>query len=156
MLRFHIGNVVVRSPNPLNYLSMTNLVKITSKSDIIGAVASTLCFLHCLAAPILFVAQAGLAVGGEAHPWWWGALDTLFLGISLLAVYWSAQKTTKLWIRYAFWSLWIFLAIVILNEKLGILHLPEEIIYFPTLGLIALHFYNRHYCSCTDDTCCVD
>ncbi len=135
---------------------MTNLLNLSSKSDIIGAMASVLCFLHCLATPILFVAQAGLASAEESRPWWWGTMDMLFLAISFFAVYWSARNTSKQWIKYAFWSLWIMLALIIVNEKLEIGHLAEELIYVPTIGLILLHFYNRHYCRCENDGCCVD
>lgn len=135
---------------------MTSLVNLTSKSDIIGAAASTLCFVHCLATPLLFAAHAGLMTEETAHPWWWGMLDMVFLGISFFAVYWSVKNTTKTWIRYAFWALWLVLAFIIINEKFEITHLAEETIYLPTLALISLHFYNRRYCKCGNDVCCVE
>ncbi|UII81297.1 MerC domain-containing protein [Flagellimonas sp. CMM7] len=135
---------------------MTNLVNLRSKSDVIGGITSTLCFLHCLAAPFLFAAQAGMVAGEESHPWWWGTLDTAFLAISFFAVYWSAKKTSKPWVKRAFWSLWLLLALIIVNEKFELMHLVEEIIYLPTVALILLHFYNRHFCRCNDDNCCAD
>jgi len=135
---------------------MTNLVNLTSKSDSIGTLASILCFLHCLATPFLFAAQAGMTVEHESHPWWWSSFDMIFLAISFFAVYWSARKTSKKWVTYAFWCLWTLLAVIIFNEKLEIGHLAEELIYLPTLGLISLHFYNRHYCHCENDNCCTD
>lgn len=135
---------------------MVNLVNLTSKSDIIGAITSTLCFLHCLATPLLFVTQAGLTVGEESHPWWWGTLDIVFLGISFFAVYWSTKKSSKRWIKPVFWGFWAILAGIILNEKFELLHLPEALIYVPTLGLIVLHFYNRRYCHCENERCCAD
>lgn len=133
---------------------MTNLLTLRSKSDIIGALASTLCFAHCLATPFFFVAQAGLMVGEASHPWWWGTLDLLFLAIAFFAVYWSAKHTSQPWIKYAFWCLLLVLAAIVINEKLEIAHIAEEAIYIPTLGLISLHFYNRRYCRCEDDGCC--
>lgn len=135
---------------------MTNLLIIKDKSDIIGGIASALCFLHCLMTPLLFVAQAGLLMEEASHPWWWGIIDLGFLTISFLAVYWSAKKTSKQWIKYAFWSQWVLLAMIIVNEKLGIAHLAEEVIYLPTIALIGLHFYNRHFCRCEKDNCCAD
>ncbi|SHG68797.1 MerC domain-containing protein [Flagellimonas flava] len=135
---------------------MANLVNLSSKSDVVGAIASILCFLHCLAAPFLFVVQAGLVAGEGSHPWWWGTLDMGFLAISLLAVYWSAKKTTKGWVKVGFWGLWGVLALIILNEKMGIVHLMEQVIYLPTLGLVFLHFYNRQYCHCKDENCCAE
>ncbi|NAS10631.1 MerC family mercury resistance protein [Flavobacteriaceae bacterium R33] len=132
------------------------VVNLTSKSDFIGVMASSLCFVHCIATPLLFVAQAGSAVAGEVHPWWWGTLDLTFLLISFFAVYWSARKTSKKWVRYAFWGLWGALALIIINEKLELWRLAEEVIYLPTIGLIFLHFYNRRYCQCEDEHCCAD
>ncbi len=135
---------------------MTGLVNIKSRSDIIGATASTLCFVHCLATPFLFVAQAGLAVGEELHPWWWGTLDIVFLVISFLAVYWSAKHSSKRWMKYALWLSWIALTFIVLNEKAALIELREEAIYVPALGLIFFHLYNRKYCTCGKEQCCVD
>lgn len=133
-----------------------NANNMTSKSDLIGIIASALCFLHCLATPLLFVAHAGFTITEESHPWWWGTLDILFLAISFFAVYWSTANTAKRWIKYGFWSLWIILTLIIVNEKWEIGHLAEEVIYLPTLGLVFLHFYNRRYCQCEDEHCCAD
>ena len=124
------------------------------KSDILGSVASSLCLAHCLATPFLFVAHSGHVHGHHTHPFWWGILDMLFIGISLDAVYWSAKNTSKKWMRYALWFSWAFLSFVIINEKLGIFHLAEEIIYFPSIALVVLHLYNRKYCQCSNEDCC--
>lgn len=133
-----------------------NLVQFTSKSDIIGTAASTLCLIHCVATPFLFVAQAEIIGHGETHPMWWGFLDIFFLTISYLAVWWSSQTTTKAWVRYALWISWIALTVIILNEKLSVFPLLEEAIYVPTVALIGLHLYNRRYCHCGDEECCVN
>ena len=135
---------------------MTSLFNLTSRSDIIGATASTLCFVHCLATPFLFVAQAGLTVGEELHPWWWGTLDIVFLVISFFAVYWSARHSSKRWMKSALWLSWITLSFVVLNEKLSLISLWEEAIYPPALALIVFHLYNRKYCTCGKQQCCVD
>ena len=126
---------------------MTSLAKLSSRSDINGASASTLCFIHCLATPFLFVAQAGLLIGEGAHPWWWGTLDLVFLVISAVAVYWSAKHSSKRWMKYALWFSWIALCFIILNEKVHLIALWEEAIYVPALGLIFFHLYNRKYCT---------
>jgi|GEM_PF-219651 len=126
----------------------------TSKSDTIGIVASALCFVHCLATPLLFLAQSHWVIAGDTHPWWWGILDLFFLGFSFFAVYWSSRTTSKLWVKYAFWALWAILLLIIGNEKMGWVSLPEATIYFPTLGLIVLHYYNRRYCRCAETGCC--
>ena len=116
-----------------------NLVQLTSKSDLIGTAASTLCLIHCVATPFLFVAQAEILGHGDAHPVWWGFLDIFFLVISYFAVWWSSQNTTKTWVRYALWISWIVLTMIVLNEKLSVFPLLEEAIYIPTVSLIALH-----------------
>ncbi len=127
-----------------------------SKSDLIGAFASGLCLVHCLATPVFFIAHANMGLHAKVHPSWWGFMDIAFLLLSFLAVYWSAKKTSKKWIAYTFWILWGLLTIFIANEKLVLWHLAEEIVYLPTVGLILLHFYNRRYCHCEDSNCCTE
>ncbi len=135
---------------------MISLVNLSSRSDIIGATASTLCFIHCVATPFLFVAQAGLASAEGSHPWWWGAIDVVFLTISFFAVYWSTKNSSKRWIKYALWSSWIALSFIILNEKVSLVPLWEEAIYAPALALVFFHLYNRKYFSCGEEHCNVD
>ena len=132
------------------------LTQVSTKSDWIGALASGLCLIHCLATPFLFVASAGIGFHGDAHPSWWGALDIIFLVLSFFAVYWSIQNTSETWIKYGFGIVWLLLALIVLNEKFEIFHIAEAAIYPPTIGLIFLHFYNRYYCQCKDETCCAD
>lgn len=129
---------------------MINAINIKSKSDIIGATASSLCFLHCVATPFLFVAHASTVAIEASHPWWWGMLDIFFLIISFFAVYWSARKTSRSWIKYALWSAWLLLTLLIVNEKLELWHFSEEAIYVPAISLIVLHVYNRNFCQCAD------
>ena len=124
-----------------------NAFRLQSKSDIIGSGASLLCLIHCILTPFLFVAQAELSGHGEAHPIWWGLLDVVFLVISYFAVWWSGKNTSKSWIHYALWASWIVLAVIVMNEKLEVVHLPEAVIYLPAISLIVLHLYNRKYCN---------
>ena len=128
-----------------------SLSQVTVKSDWIGILASGLCLIHCLATPFLFMAYASANAHDGAHPFWWGLLDIVFLVVSFFAVYWSVRHTSKIWIKYALGGLWIILSLIVLNEKMGLWHLPEAAIYPPTLGLIILHFYNRRYCRCNDN-----
>ncbi len=125
-----------------------------NKSDIIGMFASSLCLLHCTFTPLLFIAHAQLASHHEGIPFWWKVLDYAFLAISFIAVYWSVKVTSKAWMKYAFWGTWSLLFVILINEKLHWLHIPEAAIYFPSLGLVFLHIYNRKYCTCKEDECC--
>ncbi|MDC8005851.1 MerC domain-containing protein [Aureisphaera galaxeae] len=133
---------------------MLKTINFNAKSDILGSTASTLCLAHCLATPFLFAAHAGHVHGHHEHPFWWGVLDLGFIVLSMVAVYWSAKNTSKNWMRYALWLSWGFLAFVIINEKLAFVHIVEEIIYIPSLVLVALHLYNRKYCNCANESCC--
>ncbi|WP_115463038.1 MerC domain-containing protein [Winogradskyella aurantiaca] len=123
--------------------------------DILGALASGICLIHCVATPFLFIAHTSM--DHELHhnvPIWWQSIDLLFIGLSFLAVYWTVKNTSKNWIKYAFWLAWSVLTFVIINEKLEWLILAESIIYLPALSLVGLHLYNRRYCQCADEACC--
>lgn len=126
---------------------------LSKRSDSVGAFASGLCLAHCIATPFLFALQP-LAVSEEAAPLWWKSLDYIFLAVSFLAVYWSAIKTSKNWMKYALWISYGALAFAILNEKFELLHLGELSVYIPAASLIVLHLYNKTYCQCVDDTYC--
>jgi len=136
-------------------MSLFSPIRIRSRSDIFGSLASGLCLIHCLATPLLFAAHTGHIHGHHSSPEWWGLIDILFIEISLFAVYWSAKNTSRQWMRIALWISWALLAFVIINEKFGFMHLSEWVIYFPSLSLVGLHLYNRKYCRCAEETCCV-
>jgi len=116
------------------------IINFTSRSDIIGATASAMCFIHCLVTPFLFVAYSNTAIIEDTHPWWWGILDIVFLVISFFAVYWSTYNTSKQFVKYTFWTLWMLLALIIINEKWEIAHIAEVFIYLTTLGLVFYTF----------------
>jgi len=127
-------------------------------SDFLGAFASGLCLIHCIATPFLFVAHAAAHHDHHHHhhgasPVWWGLVDSAFLIISLLAVYWTARNTSKQWVKIALAASWLLLAAIILNEKVGMVHLAEAWIYAPALSLIGLHLYNHRYGRCTNEAC---
>ncbi|MDT7830827.1 MerC domain-containing protein [Flavobacteriaceae bacterium S356] len=128
--------------------------KLSTNSDPIGAMASSLCLLHCLATPLIFIIQPLAAE--DAAPGWWKSLDYIFLFVSFFAVVWSVQNTSKNWMRYALWISWIALTVALINEKLELFSLTEFSIYIPAIALVFLHFYNRKYCQCADEECCVN
>lgn len=128
---------------------------ILHKSDTIGALASALCMVHCIATPLLFIAQTHTVTSSSTIPIWWKWMDYLFLAISFFAVYRSSQTTSNNTIKNALWVSWGSLTIIILNEKVELFHLPEFITYVIASILIFLHLYNRKYCQCKTDKCCV-
>lgn len=130
----------------------------TSISDMLGSFASTLCLLHCLATPFLFLTQATTAsFGSHAHaPFWWNIIDVVLLVVSLAAVYWTSKNTSLRWIKYSLFANWVALTILIITERLHLFHISEWLIYIPAIGLIFLHEYNRRFCSCKGDACCTN
>lgn len=126
------------------------------KPDNIGAMASTLCMIHCLATPFIFIAQSCSATCCASAPSWWLWIDYFFLAISFFAVFRSAKTTSKKWMKSALWISWIALAIVILNERMVFIHLPKTVTYIVASALVILHLYNRKYCQCKTDTCCTN
>ncbi|WP_046757608.1 MerC domain-containing protein [Kordia jejudonensis] len=125
-----------------------------SNSDFIGAFTSSLCLLHCICTPFLFMVQTHAISHSVSAPFWWKILDFVFLIISFIAIYWSSKTTSKQWMKFLMWITWLCLCLFILNEKLAWFSIPEYAIYLPGIGLIVLHVYNKKYCQCKDDQCC--
>lgn len=127
---------------------------LNQKSDALGALSSGLCLIHCIATPFLFVIQSHAACCPSTTPLWWKSIDYIFLAISFFAVYRSAQQTSKNWMKYALFTSWVVLGVIILNERMALLPIPEGSIYIASLSLVSLHIYNSKYCQCSNDTCC--
>ncbi len=125
-----------------------------SQADKLGIIASTLCLIHCMVTPFLFIAKACTATCCSSTPYWWKMIDYLFLVISFIAIYYAVKKSTKQWLKFALWLSWGILLLTILNESLLVISLPESFIYFPALSIVALHLYNYRYCRCAEDKCC--
>ena len=132
------------------------MILIKQKSDILGSFASSLCLVHCVATPFLFLAQASAVTCCDGPPTWWKFMDYFFLAISFFAIYWTTRTTTIKWMTPMLWLSWSVLAGIILNEKVALLSIPEAAIYIPAVALVALHIYNRKYCTCNTDKCCVN
>jgi hypothetical protein len=127
---------------------------ILNKSNSIGVIASSVCLVHCMATPFVFVAKLCTNSCCESAPTWWALVDYFFLVIAFFAVYQSTRLTTNKRIAIALWISWMILCAVIANEKIKLFNLTEYAIYLPTLSLIVLHIYNRKYCQCETDQCC--
>ena len=130
------------------------MILTNQKSDNIGAIASTLCLIHCIATPVIFIAQSCSISCASGSPVWWRSIDYFFLTISFFSVYYSTQKTSKNWIKPALWLSFICLFIVVINEKISLFYMNDNFIYIPAVSLIILHLYNRKYCKCDTNKCC--
>lgn len=107
-----VSNRDTECPCILHKIFTMTLKNPSLNSDFLGAFASGLCLIHCIATPFLFVAQAAAHHDHHHHgasPGWW-LIDSAFLIISLLAVYWTARNTSKQWMKIALAASWLFLA----------------------------------------------
>ena len=126
------------------------------KSDTIGIVASTLCMIHCISTPFIFIAKTCAATCCSDSPAWWAWIDVLFLVISFFAIYHTSKNSSKVWVKHAMWFSWSLLLVIIANEQLGLITLFEGAIYVPAISLVVLHFYNLKYCRCAKESCCTN
>ena len=131
-----------------------NLKLISLKPDIFGAVASTLCVVHCLLTPFLFLSNGLIYTELDKTPFLWSNLDFIFILISFLAIYRSSQTTSKPFMKYALLISWICLFSFILNEKIFLLSIPGYLTYVAALILASFHIYNLKFCQCKSENCC--
>lgn len=135
--------------------SMRMIASIIKNSDSLGALASTLCVIHCLATPLLFIAQSCSLSCCESSPMWWSSLDFLFLFISFIAVVQSSKNTINNFTRKALWISWTILFLLIVNEKFLWFPLPKMIAYVSAFTLASLNIYNLKHCQCETESCCI-
>lgn len=125
------------------------------QSDLVGVIASGLCLVHCVATPFLFIAQGHLGHSCSASsPVWWNAIDFIFIVITFFAVRQSGKNSSKPWMATALITIWAILTTIIINEKVGIVHLSSIFKHIAALSLIGLHLYNLKFCKCQGDECC--
>ena len=130
----------------------TGLFKI--KSDAIGALASGLCMIHCLATPFFFIASACSASCCNTAPLWWQWMDYFFLFISFFAIIQATRATKNEWVTYGLWTSCVALFLMIFNIKFGWVTLAENLKFIPAFTLVGLHLYNMRYCQCDKNECC--
>ena len=111
-------------------------------SDIIGASASGLCLIHCMATPFVFAAKAYTITSCSDAPIWWQAIDYIFIVISFMAIWFATKNSSVTWIKVTLWISWILLLITILSGSLEIGLFPKSFSYVPALAIIVFHFYN--------------
>ena len=124
--------------------------------DSIGIIASTLCAIHCIITPFIFIAKACTSICCANAPTWWVMIDYIFLFISFLAIFFISKNLTVEWLKISFWLSWIVLLFTILNHSFDILYLPQNFIYIPSFLIIVLHFYNLKFGKCEKETCCAN
>lgn len=111
---------------------------VSSTADYLGILSAFVCLIHCLAAPLLMGAAAHL----HEHQslFLWQEWNYLFLGLGLLAVWWSSRHTHHRLMRVGMWTTFGFLAAAVLMETYA-----EELhylVYAASMGLIVAHVIN--------------
>ena len=122
--------------------------------DNVGIMAGSLCMIHCIGTPFLFIAKACSVSCCSDAPLWWQLIDYFFLIISFVAIYFITKKTIPNWVKISFWISWLILLLTILNHTFTIVEVPKYFIYIPASAIITLHFYNIRFCKCEEDSCC--
>ena len=128
-------------------------LRLKMSSDLIGATASTLCTIHCMASPFIFFASTCTKSCCDSAPLWWMWIDYAFLFISLFAVYKSTKNSSKFWIKVILWSSWMALSFFIFMEQNTQLNLSDYYKYSSALSLAFFHVYNLKYCQCESENC---
>ena len=123
----------------------TNL---TYKADIIGASASLLCLIHCLATPFVFFIKTSSSLCCSETPTWWQSIDYIFLTVAFFAVVHILNNNrTKKWLKSLLVICWIGLLLVTINTTFFIFHISNILAYAPAVLLVALHLYNSNILS---------
>ena len=128
---------------------------INISADSLGMASSSLCLVHCVATPFIFIAQVCTASCCAGSPVWWKAIDFIFLVISFVAVFFAAKSSSKRWIKGSLYVLFAFLSFFIFNEHAGNLQLHRIFLYVPAFLLFGLHLYNKKYCQNKDECCTI-
>ena len=132
---------------------MTKIISINS--DYLGIITNSICTIHCLATPFLFMSQVQIVNTDSAIPIFWNSLNYLFIIISFFAIRSSSKKSSKKIVKILLHCFWVLLSVFIINEQFEISHIPEFFTYSSALVLCALHIYNMKYCKCKDENCWV-
>ncbi|MGB5979818.1 MAG: MerC domain-containing protein [Cyclobacteriaceae bacterium] len=87
-----------------------------SRSDIMGIISSGLCIIHCLAFPV-FLAASGNSAAWLDHSF--HGLDYLFVGLAIIAIYFSTRNLNRLWLQSAMWASGLLFGLMVLLHTYG-------------------------------------
>tara|TARA_B110000444_G_scaffold260712_1_gene308880 strand:+ start:2281 stop:2709 length:429 start_codon:yes stop_codon:yes gene_type:complete len=135
------------------YSQKLRLKHLNFKSDTIGAFASGLCMIHCIATPFFFIVSACSSSCCSETPFWWQWLDYAFLIISFFAIVQTNKSNNSHWVKIGLWISWAVLFFLIINIKLEWFQLNENLKFIPAFSLVFFHVYNMRYLQCEKDCC---
>ena len=131
------------------------MTSIIFKPDAIGSLASTLCLIHCIITPFIFITQACTMSCCAESPIWWQSMDYIFIIISFFAIFRSTQTSSNKIIKVLLWITWFMFFISIMNKSIQVVNINNNFIYLTGILLALLHLYNLKYCQCKNEKCCV-
>ncbi|MEM7511212.1 MAG: MerC domain-containing protein [Bacteroidota bacterium] len=115
------------------------------RADLAGVIASGLCIIHCILTPVIVVSLPFLShQHGDHYHGHWAGLDSLFVLLSLIAVFFASRDTHKPGIGIALWLSWAAFAIGIFLHMWHI-EVGEIISYIGSFALIITHLVNLRY-----------
>lgn len=135
----------------LSCINSSSMIRTNQNPDSLGALVSGLCLLHCVLTPVLFAAQVGSISCCVKSTAWWEFIDVIFLMVSFYAIYRSGKTTSTYFVKIALWLNWLFLLLVVINEKTSWFLFHKNILFFPGICLIILHLYSKKYCQCKNE-----
>lgn len=119
-------------------------LQINKNSDLVGILASGLCIVHCAIAPVIFAARPLFSGHGHNHTsslLSWDILDFFFLGLSLVAVIYSANHTRNKLVKLGFWASWLLFAGGLAGEHYALFN-GDWMMYAGSGMLVGLHLIN--------------
>lgn len=135
-------------------ITSQRILMIRNHSDSIGILAGSICLVHCLATPLLFVVKSCTHASCEAAPMWWQLMDYAFLAIALGAIVTTKSNTRFAWLKGSLWVSWLALLGVLLSHSFDIVHISTIVSYIPPLLIVALHSFNVISQRKTAHSCC--
>ena len=128
-------------------------MKLELQYDKIGIISSTLCMIHCIGTPFIFIAKSCSATCCSDAPTWWLMIDYLFLIIAFFAIFHTTNSSTSQWLKILFWTTWTILLFSIADHTFSYYIFPKNFSYFPGICIVALHFYNLKINKCENKDC---
>jgi hypothetical protein len=114
--------------------------------DLIGILASSLCLIHCLITPFLFLSNFLIMIrtsGGEHEALLlWKVLEFAFLILSFWAIHRVTHQKKSPWISFAMYTAWMILVISVLLELADVHFFEDQPKYMAAAVLIIVHLYH--------------
>ena len=116
-----------------------NIQKLENNSDKIGVIGSVLCIIHCALLPLFFTLATGLEEILETY-FKESIIDSIFIIVALVAVYFSSKNASKFRLKILFWSFFIIFSTGVFLT--GVIEYSAVLTFGGSIGLILTHLLN--------------